>query len=159
MFFRHNVIAHLIDYVCACSVTQSCPTLWDPLDCSPPVSFLSVEFPRQEYWSGLPCPPLGHRPDPGINPNLLHLLHWQTDSWAICQARLIDYSLAFIAFILYQETKTLVICFVATFAFLWSGTKPVVSPRCTCTDFLLGLFSLLPPSPLHTTLQPVFSPY
>jgi len=23
-------------------------------------------FSRQEYWSGLPCPPLGDLPDPGI---------------------------------------------------------------------------------------------
>ena len=27
---------------------------------------LSMEFPRQEYWSGLPCPPPGDLPDPGI---------------------------------------------------------------------------------------------
>ena len=27
---------------------------------------LSVEFSRQEYWSGLPCSPPGHLPDPGI---------------------------------------------------------------------------------------------
>ena len=25
-------------------------------------------FSRQEYWSGLPCPPPGHLPDPGIEP-------------------------------------------------------------------------------------------
>jgi len=25
-------------------------------------------FSRQEYWSGLPCPPLGDLPDPGIEP-------------------------------------------------------------------------------------------
>ena len=25
-------------------------------------------FPRQEYWSGLPCPPPGDLPDPGIEP-------------------------------------------------------------------------------------------
>ena len=25
-------------------------------------------FPRQEYWSGLPFPPLGDLPDPGIEP-------------------------------------------------------------------------------------------
>ena len=29
---------------------------------------LSVEFPRQEFWSGLPCPPLGYLPDLGIKP-------------------------------------------------------------------------------------------
>ena len=27
---------------------------------------LSVGFPRQKYWSGLPCPPSGDLPDPGI---------------------------------------------------------------------------------------------
>ena len=29
---------------------------------------LTLGFSRQEYWSGLPCPPLGHIPDPGIEP-------------------------------------------------------------------------------------------
>ena len=27
---------------------------------------LSMGFPRQEYWSGLACPPPGELPDPGI---------------------------------------------------------------------------------------------
>ena len=29
---------------------------------------LSMGFSRQEYWSGLPCPPLGACPDPGMEP-------------------------------------------------------------------------------------------
>ena len=29
---------------------------------------LSVGFPRQGYWSGLPCPPPGDLPNPGIKP-------------------------------------------------------------------------------------------
>ena len=29
---------------------------------------LSMGFSRQEYWSGLPCPPPGELPDPGIEP-------------------------------------------------------------------------------------------
>ena len=29
---------------------------------------LSMEFSRQEYWSGLPLPSPGHLPDPGIEP-------------------------------------------------------------------------------------------
>ena len=29
---------------------------------------LSMGFPRQEYWSGLACPPPGDLPDPGIGP-------------------------------------------------------------------------------------------
>ena len=32
---------------------------------------LCMEFSRQEYWSGLPCPPLGDLPDPGIEPEFL----------------------------------------------------------------------------------------
>ena len=31
---------------------------------------LSMEFSRQEYWIGLPCPPPGNFPDPGIEPHL-----------------------------------------------------------------------------------------
>ena len=29
-------------------------------------AFLSIGFSRQEYWSGLPCPPSGDLPNPGI---------------------------------------------------------------------------------------------
>ena len=48
-------------------VTQSCLILHDPMDCSPPGSSVH-EFPRQEYWSGLPCLPPGDLPNPGIIP-------------------------------------------------------------------------------------------
>ena len=34
---------------------------------------LSMEFSRQEYWSGLPCPPPGDLPEPGIEPTSLIL--------------------------------------------------------------------------------------
>ena len=47
------------------TVAQSCPTLWDSMDCSPPGSSVH-EFSRQEYWTGLPFPPPGDLPDPGI---------------------------------------------------------------------------------------------
>ena len=32
---------------------------------------LSMEFSKQDYWSGLPCPPSGDLPDPGIKPESL----------------------------------------------------------------------------------------
>ena len=32
---------------------------------------LSMEFSRQEYWSGLPCPPPGDLPNPGVKPKSL----------------------------------------------------------------------------------------
>ena len=31
-------------------------------------AYLSLGFPRQEYWNGLPCPPPEDLPDPGIEP-------------------------------------------------------------------------------------------
>ena len=40
---------------------QLYPPLSDPMDISPPP--LSMGFSRQEYWSGLPCPPPGDLPD------------------------------------------------------------------------------------------------
>ena len=49
------------------SVAQSCPTLCDPLDCSPQGSSVGGFF-RQEYWSGLPFPSPGDLPNPGIEP-------------------------------------------------------------------------------------------
>ena len=41
--------------------------LCDRMDCSPPDSSV-MGFSRQEHWSGLPCPPPGDLPDPGIEP-------------------------------------------------------------------------------------------
>ena len=46
---------------------QSCLTLFNPVDCSPPGS--SVQgIPQARYWSVLPCPPSGDLPDTGIEP-------------------------------------------------------------------------------------------
>ena len=48
-------------------VAQSCPTFatpWTVAHQAPP----SMGFSRQEYWSGLPFPPPGDLPDPGIEP-------------------------------------------------------------------------------------------
>ena len=44
-------------------VTKSCPTLWGPVDCACQAP-LSMRFPSQEYWSGLPCPSSGDLPNP-----------------------------------------------------------------------------------------------
>ena len=51
--------------MCVCEVASvmcdSAP-LWTVLSQAP----LSVGFSRQVYWCGLPCPPSGDLPDPGI---------------------------------------------------------------------------------------------
>ena len=41
---------------------------------------LSMGFSRQEYWSGLRCPPPGDLPDPGIEPTSLMPPAWQGGS-------------------------------------------------------------------------------
>ena len=72
---EHRVISQ---YQSLCSVSESCLTLYNPMNYSPPCLTLydpmnyspplSMEFSRQEYWSGLPFPPLGDLPDPGMEP-------------------------------------------------------------------------------------------
>ena len=42
-----------------------CPTLCDPVNCIARQAPLSTGFCRQEYWSGLPCPPPENLPHPG----------------------------------------------------------------------------------------------
>ena len=50
-------------YVCVCSVMSNfLQTPWTQAQQTP----LSMEFSRQEYWSGLLCPLPGDLPDPGI---------------------------------------------------------------------------------------------
>ena len=54
-------------YVCVLSCfnqVQLFATLWAAAHQAP----LSMEFSRQEYWSGLSCPSSGHLLDPGIKP-------------------------------------------------------------------------------------------
>ena len=56
--------------VCVCEVTSvmsNSVTLWTVAHQAP----LSIGFSRREYWSGLPCSPLGDLPDPGIEPTSL----------------------------------------------------------------------------------------
>ena len=54
-------------YVCMFSCfncVQLFVTIWT-VACQAP---LSMGLSRQEYWSGLPCPPIGYLPNPGIKP-------------------------------------------------------------------------------------------
>ena len=48
--------------MCA-KLLQLCLILCDPVNCSLPGSSVHG-FSRQEYWSGLPCPPPGDLPEP-----------------------------------------------------------------------------------------------
>ena len=50
-----------------CSVSQSCPAVCKPHYTARQAP-LSMEFSRQEHWSGLLFPPAGDLPDPPIEP-------------------------------------------------------------------------------------------
>ena len=65
-----------LECACVLSCFSRVPLFAIPMDCSPSVQGilcnpLSRAFSRQEYWSGLPCPPPGDLPDPGIEPTSL----------------------------------------------------------------------------------------
>ena len=62
---------------------QLCSTLCNLMDWSPPAA-LFMEFSQQEYWSGLPCPPPGDLPDPGIEPEFPVSPGLQVDSLLPC---------------------------------------------------------------------------
>ena len=63
-------------------ITQSCPTLCDPMDSSLYQASPSMEFSRQECWSGLPFPSPGNFPDPGIEPRSPTLIDRCFTIWA-----------------------------------------------------------------------------
>ena len=67
----HGYVVQILDFVspstnflgmCMCSAMSNSATPWTVAHQAP----LSVEFPRQEYWSGLPLLPLEDLPDTGI---------------------------------------------------------------------------------------------
>ena len=72
-FFSSLYFFSLPIHCCCCLVVKSCPTLCNPMDCSPPGPSLSVGSSRQECWSELPFPSPGDLPRPGIKPVSLAL--------------------------------------------------------------------------------------
>ena len=75
LFFYSPSRAIKILLVTPYSVAQLCPTLCNPMDCSPPGSSVSGIF--QARILQLPFPAPGDLPDPGTEP--CHL-YWQADS-------------------------------------------------------------------------------
>ena len=82
--------------MCASSLVMSnSVNLWT-VSCQ---ALLFMEFSRQEYWSGLPCPPPGDIPNPGIeHVTLTYLLHWQVISLPLAPPRLGEFSMLYIIF-------------------------------------------------------------
>ena len=55
-----------LEVVCACWDTPLFPALCDRHGLQPARLLCPLGFSKQEYWSGLPCPPPGDFPNPGI---------------------------------------------------------------------------------------------
>ena len=70
-----EIIIIIIVHLQWSEVAQSCLTLFDPMDCSPPgfsVHGIFQAWILHEYWSGLPFPSPGDLPTQGSNPGLSH---------------------------------------------------------------------------------------
>ena len=64
IYVHSHTCTHNLCCWCLCSVLSDSAAPW-PAACQAPVS---IGLPRQDYWSRLPCPPLGDLPYPGIEP-------------------------------------------------------------------------------------------
>ena len=67
-FFSYFRYFDKVTVVCCCLVANLCPALFETLWTVTRQAPLSLGFPRQEHWSGLPFPLPGHLPDLGIEP-------------------------------------------------------------------------------------------
>ena len=71
-------------------VAQSCLTLCDRMDVVRQVP-LSMEFPRQEYWGGLPFPSPGPTQESHCSQILYHLRHWRNLQCLVRHIEISDY--------------------------------------------------------------------
>ena len=82
---RNNRDEHLMCQLAAAAKSlQSCPTLCDPIDDSPPGSPIPGILKARTHWSGLPFPSPGDHPDPGIEPKSAAL---QADAYPLSHRR------------------------------------------------------------------------
>ena len=152
---------------------QSCPTLCNPMDCSPPGSSFHG-FSRQESWSGLPGPPPGHLPSPGIEPESLASPALVADSLplappgksdpGIIEQKLQSYQLketkplpfcknfwdSGISFLIHLKISFLIAFFPGTFSLTPLGAREPVTATSDSQEHL-GLFPLctFPPHLAH----------
>ena len=73
-----------VNFTLSSKSLQSCPTLCDSMDCSPPGCSVHGDSPGKNIGVGHHAILQGILPNQGWNPSLLHLLHWQVGSltWA-----------------------------------------------------------------------------
>ena len=161
---QSDSVTYICVCVCICKHVQSCPTLCHHVKLQACQAPLSMEFSRQEYWSGLLSPFLGDLPDTGIEPvslvphalqmDSLLLSHWE---FLMC---VYVYTYTYILFhILFhydflQDGYSFIFCTLFYFL-LWliCSLCCTVGPCCLFSGFALcSLFSqgnCLPKQPLR----------
>ena len=72
-FWRACVLSRVLLFVTPRTIARQAP--------------LFMGFPRQEYWSGLPCPPAGNLPDSGIEPASLTSPAWASRFFTTSEAQ------------------------------------------------------------------------
>ena len=136
-----------------CSVAESCLTLFNPMDCSPPGS--SVGFSRQEHWSGLLFSSPGDLPDPGmklVSPASPTSAGGFFTNWATWEAHVCMLS-CFSHVWLFATPRTVVYQAPVSLGFYrqeyWNGlpcpppgylSKPGIKPNCPVYPALAGRF-------------------
>ena len=78
-------------HACVLSHVQLFAILWTIAHQAP----LFTEFPRHEYWSGLPFPIPGDLPDAEIKPCFPCLLHWPAVSLPLCHLGILILEIVF----------------------------------------------------------------
>ena len=86
-------------HISCSSCVQLCATLWAIAHQAP----LFMGFSRQEYWSGLSCPPPWDLPDPGMEPELAGRFFTTSTTW---ESTILQYIFFFLKLI-YHFTKAL----------------------------------------------------
>ena len=135
VFTGHSHIFREKDGYCAvlCLVAQACLTLCDPMYCSLPAS--SVEFSRQEYWSGLRALLQGIFPTQGLNPVLLHcrrILYLLSHQGSPRILECVAYPLA--RGTSWPRTRTRGSCTAGRFFTSWATTDALCSTDCFSED-------------------------
>ena len=119
---------------------------------------LSMGFSRQEYWSGLPCPPAEDLPDPRVEHRPQHLLHLQKDPLPLHtrEPHTLDISLHYLHMILLLYKLQLKALWQITNLELVLRVPEVLLYLSDCSPFLKLISWKLPST---CTCQPVSSSF
>ena len=95
---------------------------------------LLMRFPRQEYWSGLPCPPPGNLPDPGIklaslmSPALAGRFFTTSATWEALEEEWIHVYVWLSLFAVHLNLSTLLISYTSIQSKQFLKRKPQEAP-------------------------------